>query len=121
MIEKTISQKKHKQLEEKMTELNINESDLKETYTLGCGKGGQKINKSETCVKLSYTKYNITITCQKTRSRALNRYYARKLLCEKIETIVLGKQSTKAKKIEKLKKQKARRKRRSTSIQDPKV
>tara|TARA_A100001011_G_C13529312_1_gene523896 strand:+ start:108 stop:479 length:372 start_codon:yes stop_codon:yes gene_type:complete len=115
MIEKTISETKHRQLEKKMADLHINEKDLKETYTLGSGKGGQKVNKSATCVKLIYEKLNINITCQKSRSRALNRYHARKLLCEKVEQLLLGKQSSHTKKIEKLKKQKARRKRRSTS------
>ena len=115
MQEKSISDKKHNQLEQKMTDLNILESDLTETFVLGGGKGGQKVNKSATCVLLKYAKLNIDIRCQKTRSRALNRYYARKQLCEKVETLTLGKESPKQKAINKQKKQKARRKRRSSS------
>ena len=115
MIEKIINKKKHTQLEQKMTELKITEEDIKETFVLGSGKGGQKVNKSATCVKLAYDKLKITITCQKSRSRSLNRYFARKQLCEKVEHIILGKQSNQTKKIEKLKKQKARRKRRTNS------
>ena len=102
MIEKTISETKHRQLEKKMADLHINEKDLKETYTLGSGKGGQKVNKSATCVKLVYEKLDLHISCQKSRSRALNRYYARKLLCEKVEQLLLGKQSPHTQKIEKL-------------------
>ena len=44
----------------------------------------------------------------------LNRYYARKQMCELLENKLLGKESPEAKKIEKIRKQKDRRKRRTT-------
>ncbi|MBU1260956.1 MAG: hypothetical protein KKE31_07880 [Planctomycetes bacterium] len=50
---------------------------------------------------------------QKSRSQGLNRYYARKQLCELLENSLLGDKSRQAKKIAKIRKQKDRRKRRT--------
>jgi uncharacterized protein YgiM (DUF1202 family) len=47
------------------------------------------------------------------RSQAMNRYYARKQLVEKIEVQVLRKKSERQKKIEKIRRQKRRRSRRA--------
>jgi len=49
---------------------------------------------------------------QKARSQSLNRYYARKRLCELMEEMQLGALSPAALEREKIRKQKARRKRR---------
>jgi hypothetical protein len=47
------------------------------------------------------------------RSQALNRYRARQILLEKIETLLLGKQSQEQQRIEKIRRQKRRRSRRA--------
>lgn len=101
-----------------MQELNIKDVDLEEKFILGSGKGGQKINRTSSCVQLKHLPTNIVIKCQESRSRELNRYYARKELCERLEQLYLGKESSKEKKIEKLQKQKKRRSRRSSSSID---
>ena len=75
----------------------------------GGGKGGQKINKTASCVQLKHLPSGITVKCQKHRSQSANRLSAYKLLIAKIEEIKLGKESEKAKKIYKLRKQKKRR------------
>jgi hypothetical protein len=50
---------------------------------------------------------------QKSRSQGLNRYYARKRLCELLENKLLGKQSSEAKRLSKIRKQKDRRRRKT--------
>ena len=77
-----ITQKKWNALNKKMLELNISESDIEEKFIRGSGKGGQKINKTSSCVQLLYNE--IEIRCQKTRSQADNRFWARRELCEKV-------------------------------------
>ena len=69
----------------KMAELGIQEEDLEEQFVQGSGPGGQKINKTASCVILKYPHAKIVIRCQRARSRELNRYDARKELCERVE------------------------------------
>jgi peptide chain release factor len=108
-----IRKEKITELEKRMEKLGIQESDLIEKFILGSGSGGQKINKTSSCVYLKHVPSGIEVKCQKDRSREMNRYYARKELCEKIEEIVLHTQSEKQKKIEKIRRQKRRRSRKS--------
>lgn len=106
-----IRPEKIKQLKERMQHLGILEEDLQEKFILGSGKGGQKIQKSHSCVYLKHLPSGLEVKCQKERSRELNRYYARKLLCEKWE----GKQNQgnqeKKRLQNKIRKQKQRRSR----------
>lgn len=96
-----------------MQELGIVEDDLRELFILGSGKGGQKQNKTASCVQLKHLSSGLEVKCQKTRSRELNRYYARTELCDKLEAQILGEQSKKQQEFEKLRRQKQRRYRRS--------
>lgn len=96
-----------------MVKLNVIESDLEEHFIRGSGKGGQKVNKTSSCVQLNHSPSGIEIRCHKTRSQADNRYWARKDLCERIEEQVLGDKSKKQQAIEKIRRQKRRRSRRS--------
>lgn len=100
-------------LEKRMEKLGIFESDLKEKFILGSGKGGQKLQKTSSCVYLKHEKSGIEIKCQRTRSRELNRLYARRELCEKLEEILLKEKSEKRKKIEKIRRQKRKRSKRA--------
>lgn len=73
-------------LTERMTRLGIFEEDLEERFILGSGRGGQKINKTASCV---YLKHRITgeeVSCQTTRSREKNREIARSRLCDRLES-----------------------------------
>ena len=96
-----------------MSKLDIHEHDLEEHFIRGSGKGGQKINKTSSCVQLNHEKSGIEIRCQKTRSQAENRYWARQELCERLEEQVLGEKSKKQQAIEKIRRQKRRRSRRA--------
>lgn len=95
----------------KMQELNIDERDLIEKFILGSGKGGQKMNKTSSCVYLKHLPTGIEIKCQKGRSREANRFFARRELCEKIEEIVFQKASKKKQEEEKIRRQKKTRSR----------
>ncbi len=85
-METQISKSKLDDLEELMQELNILEKDIVESFVTGWGKGGQKINKTASCVVLKHIPTGIIVKCQTSRFRELNRYYARKILCERIIT-----------------------------------
>lgn len=100
-------------LRERMKQFNIEESLIKEQFILGSGKGGQKQNKTASCVQLEYKPSGHVIKCQKTRSRELNRYYARKELVDKIEEEILGQKSRKQQEREKIRRQKRRRSKRA--------
>lgn len=95
-----------------MASCKLFEKDLEETFVRSGGKGGQKVNKTSTCVHLKHIPSGLAVKVQKSRSQGLNRYYARKQLCELLENKLLGKESPQAKKIEKIRKQKDRRRRR---------
>lgn len=77
-----VSDKKWRSLIEMMNSLNILEVDLEESFVRAGGKGGQKVNRSNVKVVLLHTVSNIRVSSAKTRSQDLNRYYARRLLCE---------------------------------------
>jgi protein subunit release factor B len=100
-------------LHQRMKRLGIQESDLVEKFILGSGSGGQKINKTSSCVYLKHIPSGIEVKCQRERSREMNRYYARKDLCEKLEERLEGIRSERQQKIEKIRRQKRRRSRKS--------
>ena len=100
-------------LQQRMDLLSVREEDLEERFILGSGSGGQKINKTSSCVYLRHVPTGIEVRCQQERSQALNRFIARRELCQKIETLLLGKKSADSMARYKIKKQKARRSRRS--------
>ncbi len=113
MVNFGVSDKKEKELINKMRQLGIKESDLVEKFIRSSGKGGQKTNKSSTCVYLKHLPTKIEVKCQRERSQSVNRFLARRILAQRIENMVLGKKSEQQRKIEKIRKQKQRRKKRA--------
>ncbi len=79
------SKEKWEELSKRMNALGIQDADLDESFILGSGKGGQKVNKTHSCVQLKHEPSGIIIKCQKERSRESNRFFARRLLCERLE------------------------------------
>lgn len=110
-----VTEKKANTLRDRMQRCGINERDLDESFVRASGPGGQKVNKTSTCVVLKHTPTDISVKMGKERTQPLNRYYARKRLCELIEEKQLGKKSPQAIAQDKIRKQKQRRKRRSSS------
>ncbi|MBI9016402.1 MAG: peptide chain release factor-like protein [Phycisphaerae bacterium] len=107
-----ITEKKANQLFKRMAEAGLTEDDMIEQFIRGSGPGGQKINKTASCVYLKHKPTGFEVKMQRERSQPLNRYYARKRMCELLEEKVLGHKSPAAIKDEKIRKQKQRRKRR---------
>jgi len=96
-----------------MAALGLREQDLQERYVRSSGPGGQKVNKTASCVYLKHLPSGLEVKMQRERSQGLNRYYARKRLCELLEQERLGGKSPAALKADKIRKQKQRRRRRS--------
>ena len=108
-----LSKEKQDEIAARMERVGVKEDDLIEKFILGSGSGGQKINKTSSCVYLKHIPSGIEVKCQRERSRELNRYYARRELCEKLEEKLFQEKSSRQKEMEKIRRQKRRRSRRS--------
>lgn len=108
-----VSPAKFKALAEAMQKYGVHESDLDEKFVRGSGAGGQKINKTSSCVWLLHKPTGMEIKCQASRSQALNRFLARRLLVQKIANQIEGEKSEEQKRIEKIRRQKRRRSKRA--------
>ena len=91
-----------------MDALGIHEKDFVEKFVRSSGKGGQKVNKTSTCVYLKHIPTGIEVKCMKDRSQSINRFLARRELIEKIETLT-GHVTSRDLRAEKIRKQKAKR------------
>ncbi len=110
-----LTDKKHAELEARMAALGLREADLEEKFIHSSGPGGQRVNKTASCVYLKHLPTGLEVKMQQERQQRLNRYYARKRMCELLEERTLGSKSPAALKAEKIRKQKQRRRRRSSS------
>ncbi len=104
---------KERGLKAKMDSLGIKETDLEEKFIRSSKKGGQKVNKTSSCVYIKHRPTGIEVKCQQERSQALKRFLARRILVNKIESLVLGRKSEERRKIEKIRRQKRKRSRRA--------
>ena len=102
---------------ERMEKCGLAEADIKESFIHTSGPGGQKVNKSAVGVQLHHIPTGIVVKCGKTRHQAMNRFFARRQLCEQLEKQKTGDEhlSPAEEKADKIRKQKQRRKRRSSS------
>ena len=88
------------------------EEDLDETFILGSGPGGQKVNKTSSVVRLYHGPSQLTVKYGQTRSREANRWLARRELAEKILERDNAAQSKRRQEQERIRRQKRRRSRR---------
>lgn len=107
-----VTPQKEAELRRRMSACGIHEPDLEESFIRGSGSGGQKVNKTASCVQLLHRPTGLEVKVQEARSQALNRFFARRRLCELMEEQTLGRMSPEALRREKIRKQKKRRKRR---------
>jgi len=106
-----VSEKKNRWLREKMDALRISEKDIEEKFVRSSGKGGQKVNKTSTCVYLKHLPTGIEVKCMKDRSQSINRFLARRELVEKIEKL-FGQKTFHDLEREKIRKQKVKKRKR---------
>lgn len=72
-------------IEAKMAALGVKASDIDERFILGSGHGGQKLQKTSSCVWLRHRPTGVETRCQRGRSQAANREMAWAELCAKLE------------------------------------
>jgi len=108
-----VAKEKEEALGKRMESLGIFENDIVEKFIRSSGKGGQKVNKTSTCVYLKHLPTKIEVKCQQERYQAINRYLARRILADKIEKMILGKKSEEQQRIEKIRRQKRKRSKRA--------
>ena len=113
MSQFSVSSEKEAALRERMDRLGVSENDFRETFVRSSGPGGQKVNKTSSCVCLVHVPTGLSVKCQQERSQALNRFLARRLLLDRIERIQTGMLSAEKQRIEKIRRQKRRRSRRA--------
>jgi protein subunit release factor B len=97
----------------RMDALGIREADLDEQFVRSGGKGGQNVNKVATCVMLVHRPSGLMVKCQAERSQAMNRFLARRLLCDKLDAQRRGAASAAEQARERIRRQKRRRSRRA--------
>jgi peptide chain release factor len=108
-----VSEEKNKWLRERMKEMNILEDEILEKFIRSSGPGGQKINKTSSCVYLKHLPTGLEVKCMRDRSQSVNRFLARRELVEKMAGVVTGRSKNDMAK-ERAKKQKTKRKKRSS-------
>ncbi len=97
---------------ERMRALGIEEADLTERFIKGSGRGGQKINKTSSCVHLVHGPSGMEVKCQRERSLAMNRFLARRLLCDRLERRQRGAVEAERAEQERIRRRKRKRSRR---------
>jgi len=112
MITFAVSEGKNNWLKEKMKTLGIHEKDIEEKFVRSSGKGGQKVNKTSTCVYLKHVPTGTEVKCMRDRSQSINRFLARRELVKRIEKLS-GQLTSEDVKQEKIRKQKRKRKKRA--------
>ncbi|KAJ8920318.1 hypothetical protein NQ315_011980 [Exocentrus adspersus] len=74
----------------------LHEKDLYEMHVKGSGPGGQKINKTSSCVVLKHIPTGIVVKCQETRYLEQNQKRARSILLTKLDNLLNGEHSVEA-------------------------
>ncbi|KAJ1889993.1 hypothetical protein LPJ66_007729 [Kickxella alabastrina] len=107
-----ISSPKHP-TNQRPTPIILIDNEIDEKHVRGWGNGGQKLNKTSSCVQLLHKPTGTIVICQDTRYLQQNRKIARKRLKEKLDLISNGESSKTGKKILKLQARKHKQKQRS--------
>ncbi|PKN53338.1 MAG: peptide chain release factor-like protein [Deltaproteobacteria bacterium HGW-Deltaproteobacteria-13] len=108
-----VSAEKEKDLAARMIELRVAEDEFEESFIRSSGPGGQKVNKSSSCVYLVHLPTGLSVKCQRERSQSLNRFLAQRLLLDKIEKQQKGFIAAEKEELEKIRRQKRKRSKRA--------
>ncbi|KAK9249208.1 RF-1 domain-containing protein [Lipomyces tetrasporus] len=91
----------------------IPEDEIEEVFIKGGGKGGQKINKTNSKVQLRHIPTGLVVSSQATRSREQNRKLARRELSEELEYLRDPENSRRGQKIKQLREKKTRQRKKA--------
>jgi protein subunit release factor B len=108
-----VSPQKANALRARMARLGVREADLDEQFVRSGGHGGQNVNKVATCVVLVHLPSGVRVRCQQERTQAMNRFFARRELCDKIEAREQGAADAAAAARARIRRQKRRRSKRA--------
>jgi peptide chain release factor len=87
--------------------IHIPDEDIKHSFVLGSGPGGQVINKTSSAAQLTHIPTGIVVKSQQTRSQVQNYKIARQILADRVDEHLNGKESRPALKQERKSKKKA--------------
>jgi protein subunit release factor B len=85
MARPPVRPEKQRELLERFERLGILEKDLEERFVRASGRGGQKLHKTSSCVRLTHRPTGVRVRCEASRSQSLNRFLARRRLAEELE------------------------------------
>lgn len=108
-----VTTQKEAELRRRMEACRLREADLEEQFIRSGGPGGQHVNRSATCVYLKHGPTGLEVKMQQARSQGLNRFYARRRMCELLEAQTGSGMTPEDRKRERERKRKAQRRRRS--------
>jgi protein subunit release factor B len=100
-------------LRARIARLGIDLANVEEQFIRGGGRGGQKINKTASCVVLHYPPLDLRVRCQRERRRSLNRFFALRELVDQVEMQVSPGTSERLQERERIRRAKDRRRRRA--------
>ncbi|HPC04579.1 MAG TPA: peptide chain release factor-like protein [Syntrophales bacterium] len=109
----SVSPAKGGELERRMAALGVREEDFREIFIRSSGPGGQKVNRSATCVFLVHEPTGLSVKCQTTRSQAMNRFLARRRILDRLEALREGAAAAEKEERERIRRQKRRRSRKA--------
>jgi len=113
-----VSPEKLKELNERMARLGVREDDLKETFIRSSGPGGQKVNKTSSCVYLVHLPSGVAVKCQKDRSQTVNRFLARRELLDRLSEAQGGARKSLEREKQRKNKERRLRRRKKKNTQD---
>ncbi|MBI4374985.1 MAG: peptide chain release factor-like protein [Elusimicrobia bacterium] len=114
-----VSPAKVEELKARLSLLRIDPSLIEERFVRGGGPGGQKMNKTSNAVQLYYPPLDLRVRCQRDRRRTVNRFLALRELVDRIEMRISPRTSARLLEIEKLRRRKQRRSRRTREKYGP--
>ena len=103
-----LTEAKYAEILVQLGRLGVRLSDIEESFVRGSGHGGQKINKTNNAVRLIHVPTGTQVKYQKFRERSMNRILALRELLWKMDP-----DSPARKRMDRIRKQKDRRSRRS--------